>query len=325
MFSTGPVVNLGQSGGIRIVDHAKSAVGPFLENVFRILSHPPGGEIHGRTHHTPPDGPGESCAHGTTVSEMLNNFFDRPGQCPRGCGIGGGQVKWIPLHRSGGKVDQGSLDSGSPDINSQDGHTVGEHALSPFGATPQFLNLLTTSSIPRGNNLGRILVIAPISAIFSCEMDNPAKLQEELEGYCGLGMYDEALARINRARRKGDHSLTLAFLRTRILRAAGRFLELRKTAERLRRLRPEEPEVWVSLADAVRHHDSLQHGRSILLEAERKFPDNPHIKFQLGCYHCQLQDLEKARSYVQAAIRIDQAWADAAKEDKDLAPLRQKI
>ena len=187
------------------------------------------------------------------------------------------------------------------------------------------MNLLTTSSIPRGNNLGQFLVITAISAIFSFEMDNPAKLQEELEGYCGLGMYDEALARINRARRKGDHSLTLSFLRTRILRAAGRFLELRKTAERLRRLRPEEPEVWVSLADAVRHHDSLQHGRSILLEAERKFPDNPHIKFQLGCYHCQLQDLEKARSYVQAAIRIDQAWADAAKEDEDLAPLRQKI
>jgi len=155
-------------------------------------------------------------------------------------------------------------------------------------------------------------------------MDNPAKLQEELEGYCGLGMYDEALRRITQARRKGDHSLTLDFLRTRILRAAGRFMELKKTAEQLRRQRPEEPEVWVSLADAVRHQDSLQQGRSILLEAERKFPDNPHIKFQLGCYHCQLRDLDKARSYLQAAIRLDESWATVAKEDADLAPLRQK-
>ena len=155
-------------------------------------------------------------------------------------------------------------------------------------------------------------------------MDNPAKLQEELEGYCGLGMYDEALRRITQARRKGDHSLTLDFLRTRILRAAGRFVELKKTAEQLRRQRPEEPEVWVSLADAVRHQDSLQQGRSILLEAERKFPDNPHIKFQLGCYHCQLRDLDKARSYLQAAIRLDESWATVAKEDADLAPLREK-
>ena len=155
-------------------------------------------------------------------------------------------------------------------------------------------------------------------------MVNPAKLQEELEGYCGLGMYDEALRRITQARRKGDHSLTLAFLRTRILRAAGRFVELKKTAEQLRRQRPEEPEVWVSLADAVRHQDSLQQGRSILLEAERKFPDNPHIKFQLGCYHCQLRDLDKARSYLQAAIRLDESWATVAKEDADLAPLREK-
>ncbi len=155
-------------------------------------------------------------------------------------------------------------------------------------------------------------------------MDSASKLQEELEGYCGLGMYDEALHRIALARRKGDHSLTLDFLRTRILRAAGRFVELKKTAEQLRRLRPEEPEVWVSLADAVRHQDSLQKGRSILLEAERKFPDNPHIKFQLGCYHCQLRDLDKARSYLQAAIRLDQSWANVAKEDADLAPLREK-
>ena len=155
-------------------------------------------------------------------------------------------------------------------------------------------------------------------------MDNPAKLQEELEGYCGLGMYDEALRRISVARRKGDKSLTLDFLRTRILRAAGRFVELRKTAEQLRRQRPDEPEVWVSLADAVRHQGSLQQGRTILLEAERKFPDNPHIKFQLGCYHCQLHDLDKARSYLQAAIRLYQSWANAAKEDADLAPLREK-
>ena len=88
-------------------------------------------------------------------------------------------------------------------------------------------------------------------------MDNPATLQEELEGYCGLGMYDEALRRISVARRKGDKSLTLDFLRTRILRAAGRFVELRKTAEQLRRQRPEEPEVWVSLADAVRRLAAL--------------------------------------------------------------------
>ena len=82
--------------------------------------------------------------------------------------------------------------------------------------------------------------------------------------------------------------------------------------------------MWVSLADAVRHQGSLQQGRTILLEAERKFPDNPHIKFQLGCYHCQLHDLDKARSYLQAAIRLDQSWANAAKEDADLAPLREK-
>ena len=48
------------------------------------------------------------------------------------------------------------------------------------------------------------------------------------------------------------------------------------------------------------------------------------LKFQLGCYHCVLQELEKARNYVQAAIAIDRTWADAAQSDEDLAPLRKK-
>jgi hypothetical protein len=33
--------------------------------------------------------------------------------------------------------------------------------------------------------------------------------------------------------------------------------------------------------------------------------------------------MDKARSYLQAAIRIDESWASVAKEDADLAPLRE--
>ena len=54
-------------------------------------------------------------------------------------------------------------------------------------------------------------------------MANLAKLQEEMEGYCGLGMYDEALAVLDSIRLKGKEEITLSFLRTRILRAAGRY------------------------------------------------------------------------------------------------------
>ena len=70
-------------------------------------------------------------------------------------------------------------------------------------------------------------------------MANLAKLQEEMEGYCGLGMYDEALRIISSLKTRGDEDLTLAFLRTRILRAAGRFAEMRKTAEKIRARCPE--------------------------------------------------------------------------------------
>jgi tetratricopeptide (TPR) repeat protein len=155
-------------------------------------------------------------------------------------------------------------------------------------------------------------------------MANLAKLQEEMEGYCGLGMYDEALGVLDSIRFKGQEEITLSFLRTRILRAAGRYAEMRKSAEKLKERCPNEPEAWVSLADAMRQSGAILQGRIVLQEAERKFPQNPHIKFQLGCYHCVLQELEKARNYVQAAIAIDRTWADAAQSDEDLAPLRKK-
>jgi tetratricopeptide (TPR) repeat protein len=155
-------------------------------------------------------------------------------------------------------------------------------------------------------------------------MANLAKLQEEMEGYCGLGMYDEALHVLDSIRIKGQEEVTLSFLRTRILRAAGRYAEMRKTAEKLKDRCPNEPEAWVSLADAMRQSGSIQQGRIVLQEAEKKFPQNPHIKFQLGCYHCLLRELDKARTYVQAAIAIDRAWAEAAQSDEDLAPLRKK-
>jgi tetratricopeptide (TPR) repeat protein len=155
-------------------------------------------------------------------------------------------------------------------------------------------------------------------------MANLPKLQEELEGYCGLGMYNEALAVLDSIRLKGQEEITLSLLRTRILRAAGRYAEMRQSAEKLKERCPNEPEAWVSLADAMRQSGAIQQGRTVLQEAEQKFPQNPHIKFQLGCYHCVLQEMEKARNYVQAAIAIDRTWADAAQSDEDLAPLRKK-
>ena len=101
-------------------------------------------------------------------------------------------------------------------------------------------------------------------------MANLAKLQEEMEGYCGLGMYDEALAVLDSIRLKGQEEITLSFLRTRILRAAGRYAEMRKSAEKLKERCPNEPEAWVSLADAMRQSGAILQGRIVLQEAERK-------------------------------------------------------
>jgi len=113
-------------------------------------------------------------------------------------------------------------------------------------------------------------------------MGNLAKLQEEMEGYCGLAMYDEALRVLDSIRTKGQEEVTLSFLRTRILRAAGRYAEMRQTAEKRKERCPNEPEAWVSLADAMRQSGSIQQGRTVLQEAEKSSRKIPISSFSSG-------------------------------------------
>lgn len=49
------------------------------------------------------------------------------------------------------------------------------------------------------------------------------------------------------------------------------------------------------------------------------------IKYNLGCYACQLGDLEEARGLVAAAIALNGKFRAMALDDPDLEPLRKDI
>ena len=142
------------------------------------------------------------------------------------------------------------------------------------------------------------------------------KMVEIAAGYFELGMLEEAVAELDGlGRRKRLGVLTVWSAE---LRIANRWAEMLGITQILVKLYPEEPETWISLADATRHAKSVHEALMILRNAENVFPEDSHLKFQLGCYYCQTGDLGKARDSVRTAMKLHEVWAKIATHDEDL-------
>lgn len=98
--------------------------------------------------------------------------------------------------------------------------------------------------------------------------------------------------------------------------------EASSVAMRLAEMEPEESNWPVALAYAVRRSRGLIFAREILKQAGENFPDCATIHFNLACYAAQLGELEEARFRLARAIQLDQGFADLAKTDPDLQPIK---
>jgi Flp pilus assembly protein TadD len=121
-----------------------------------------------------------------------------------------------------------------------------------------------------------------------------------------------------------DRSSVLA-LRVETYRTAGSWSLMEVAARELWRRHPDEPVYWTNLAWAVRRLDSMVAARDILLEAVERFPGDAMTHFNLGCYLCQLGDIERAKTRVGKAIELDAKFKLLALDDADLEPLWREI
>ena len=156
-------------------------------------------------------------------------------------------------------------------------------------------------------------------------MEEFQKTFEVAQGYLELGMHAEALGELAALEQDAGPRFEILALRMTVLRDAGQWDAMREVAARIRRMRPGQAETWIWLADATRHSVSLEAAREILTEAEKSFPENPHIKFQIGCYHCRLGELDPAERYVRAAIALDRRWNQIAQGDDDVRELWPRL
>ncbi len=140
-------------------------------------------------------------------------------------------------------------------------------------------------------------------------------------GYLELGMLEEANNEIECIPPDQKNSSEVLGVRMEIYRAAEKWMLMATVARELLKRHQDQPLFWNHHAYAVRRSTGLEEAHKILSEALEKFPDDSTTIYNLGCYHCQLGDLESAKERVGDAIKLDPQWKIHALNDPDLEPL----
>ena len=90
-------------------------------------------------------------------------------------------------------------------------------------------------------------------------------------------------------------------------------------------LKPEQPGAWISLAYATRRKTGgeISQAWAILIQAQRTFPKETIIAYNLACYDCQLGDLDAAKAWLDKACTLGDVHRIKlmALQDQDLEPL----
>jgi Flp pilus assembly protein TadD len=141
-------------------------------------------------------------------------------------------------------------------------------------------------------------------------------------GYLGLGLLADAERELALAEEGGAEAAATEEMRLLLLHEKQDWPALRDFSRLIIARGGADAGVWISCAYATRRADSLAAAEAVLLEAEKHFPAEPTIQFNLGCYACQSGDLVAARKRVDRAIELEPKFREAAASDPDLAPLR---
>lgn len=87
----------------------------------------------------------------------------------------------------------------------------------------------------------------------------------------------------------------------------------------------EEPQWTVLWAFATRRADSIDQARVILVNAIERRPNVATFHYSLACYICQLGELERAKTTLHTAFKLEPQYRAMALDDDDLKPLWEGI
>jgi Flp pilus assembly protein TadD len=143
------------------------------------------------------------------------------------------------------------------------------------------------------------------------------------EGYCELGMFDDALAELDTLPEEVAEHATVLGLRTVVLMQARRWKSALTASRALCRTAPDKTEGFIHAAFCLHELGRTTEARDTLLSGPDLLHAEPTFHYNLACYECALGNLELARMHLEKSIELDKKFRDFAKSDPDLAPLRE--
>jgi tetratricopeptide (TPR) repeat protein len=160
-------------------------------------------------------------------------------------------------------------------------------------------------------------------------MENPVNASDHslakrisfAQGYLDLGLFEDAWNELEKLPPEGRTLEPVLLLRTQIYVAAKKWEEAilvgRGCCERF----PNQPLFFFWTAYSLHELKRTQEAKDCLLAAPAVFREEAIFNFNLGCYECQLGNLEKAGELIKKAIQLDRKYQALALDDPDLAPL----
>jgi tetratricopeptide (TPR) repeat protein len=142
------------------------------------------------------------------------------------------------------------------------------------------------------------------------------------KGYIGLGMIKEANEELDAIKGAARTSHEVLRVRVDLAMEAKQWDEVVSLAQPLAEVRPEDEQVWISWAYALRELQQVKEAEQVLLKAEKVHGHKSAIlHYNLACYACLLGYHELANKRLKRAIKLDKRIEDEWANDPDLKAL----
>lgn len=145
---------------------------------------------------------------------------------------------------------------------------------------------------------------------------------EYARGYIGLGMIREAAAELKMIEGAAGELLEVQRVQVDLYMEAKRWDRVVKIAGGVARKLPEDEQVWISWAYALRELQYVKEAEEVLLKAEKEHGHKSAIlHYNLACYACLQGCFEEANKRLKRAIKLDKRFEDEWGDDPDLKSL----
>jgi predicted Zn-dependent protease len=142
------------------------------------------------------------------------------------------------------------------------------------------------------------------------------------QGYCELGMFEDALAELNTLPDDAQQDSNALELRLAILMQARRWKSALTLSRELCRLAPAKNVGYIHAAFCLHELGKTGQARDLLLSGPETLHKEPAYHYNLACYECRLGNHDLARAHLDRSIQLDKKFREFARTDPDLQALR---